>query len=236
MQSDLAAVVRKPSGYRAGLQAGLAIAIGYVPIALTFGLLGKSTGLSFVETVMMSLIVFAGASQFLALNLIALGTGGLEIILATFIINLRQLLFSASINEKSSDSSTLARALYAFGITDETFTVAVTSDKNVTASYMFGLETMAYGSWVVFSGAGFYVGAALPEILRESMGIALYAMFIGLLVPSLKKYRKVAVLAALSAALNGGLSLFMGTGWAIVSATLISAVAIEFLWKGSEVQ
>jgi predicted branched-subunit amino acid permease len=66
------------------------------------------------------------------------------------------------------------------------------------------------------------------------MGIALYAMFIGLLVPSLKKYRKIAVLAGLSAALNGILTLFMDTGWAIVSATLISAVAIEFLWKGRE--
>jgi 4-azaleucine resistance transporter AzlC len=234
MQPNAIAAVQKPSGYRTGLQAGLTIALGYVPIALTFGLLGKSTGLSFVETVAMSVIVFAGASQFLALNLIALGTGGLEIILATFMINLRQLLFSASINEKSSDSSFISKALYAFGITDETFTVAVTSGKDVTAPFMFGLETMAYGSWVVFSGVGFFVGAALPEILQESMGIALYAMFIGLLVPSLKKYRKIAVLAGLSAALNGILTLFMDTGWAIVSATLISAVAIEFLWKGRE--
>ncbi|HET7580760.1 MAG TPA: AzlC family ABC transporter permease [Bacillales bacterium] len=236
MQPDSAVLTEKPSEYRSGFRAGISIAIGYVPIALTFGLLAKSTGLSLVETVAMSLIVFAGASQFIALSLIALGTGAVEIILTTFIINIRQLLFSASINEKSRDDSPLVKALYAFGITDETFTMAVTSRKSVTAPYMLGLETMAYSSWVVSSGIGFYAGAALPEELQQSMGIALYAMFIGLLVPSLKKYRKVLVLAVTAAVLNTMLSFLMSTGWAIVLATLISAVAVEFFWKGRETE
>lgn len=230
-----ALAVNKSTEFRIGVQSGLSIAIGYIPIALTYGLLAKSTGLSFVETVAMSLIVFAGASQFIALNLIALGTGAMEIILTTFIVNIRQLLFSASINEKSSHDSPLHKALYAFGITDETFAVASTSGRKLTAFYMFGLVMMAYSSWVISSGAGFLIGSQLPSVLQESMGIALYAMFIGLLVPSLKKQRKVIVIAASAAVLNTVFSfLSVSTGWSIVLATLISAVGIEFLWKGRE--
>ncbi|HEX6923433.1 MAG TPA: AzlC family ABC transporter permease [Bacillales bacterium] len=234
MGANMTAVVTKPSEFRAGIQAGVSIAIGYLPIAMTFGLLAKSTGLSIVETIAMSVIVFAGASQFIALNLIALGTGGLEIILATFIINIRHLLLTASINEKSSKDSRFVKALYAFGVTDETFTVAATSGRTVTAFYMFGLITMAYSSWIINSGLGFYIGAALPEELQQSMGIALYAMFVGLLVPSLKKYRKVLVLAVGAAVLHTLFSFFMNAGWAIVAATLISAVAVEFVWKGRD--
>lgn len=238
MQPNADAAVNSTIDFRLGMQTGVSIAIGYIPIALTYGLLAKSTGLSFVETIAMSLIVFAGASQFIALNLIALGTGALEIILATFIINIRHLLLSASINEKSSNDPPLLKALYAFGITDETFSVAATSGRTLTAPFMFGLVIMAYGSWVISSGAGFYAGAALPDVLQESMGIALYAMFIGLLVPPLKKQRKVVVLAAVAAIIHTMLAFFfhMNSGWAIVTATLISSVGVELLWKGREGQ
>lgn len=225
----------KSAEFRIGIRAGVSIAIGYIPIALTYGLLARSTGLSFAETVAISLIVFAGASQFIALDLIALGTGAMEIILTTFIVNIRQLLFSASINANSRHDSLLHKALYAFGITDETFAVASTSGRTITAPYMFGLVMMAYSSWVISSGVGFLAGSQLPAVLQESMGIALYAMFIGLLVPSLKKQRKVIVIAAVAAVLNTIFSLLdVSTGWSIVLATLISAVGIEFLWKGRE--
>lgn len=236
MQTNTVILSKKTSDYRAGIQAGVSIAIGYVPIALTFGLLARTTGLSLPETIEMSAFVFAGASQFIALNLIALGTSGIEIVLTTFIINIRYLLLTASINEKSSRDSRWIKALYAFGVTDETFTVAMTSGRAVTALYMFGLSTMAYSSWVVCTGLGFYIGAAFPDEIQQSMGIALYAMFIGLLVPSLKKYRKVLVLAVVAAALHSIFYFMMNAGWAIVSATLVSAVAVEALWKGREVE
>lgn len=236
MQPETVVLRKKTSDYRAGIQEGISIAIGYIPIALTFGLLAKTTGLSLAETLEMSAFVFAGASQFVALNLVTLGTGGLEIILTTFIINIRHLLLTASINEKSRADSRWIKALYAFGVTDETFSVAATSGRTVTAPYMFGLITMAYSSWVVCSGLGFYIGAAFPDQIKQSMGIALYAMFVGLLVPSLKKHRKVLVLAVTAALLHGIFYFFMNTGWAIVSATLLSAVGVEFLWRGREVE
>ena len=83
----------KMAPFRQGVQAGVAIAIGYTPIALAFGLLAKTTGLMLGETVLMSLVVFAGASQYIALSLIAAGTGALEIVLTTFILILSARLF-----------------------------------------------------------------------------------------------------------------------------------------------
>lgn len=219
------------SEFRQGVQAGLSIAIGYLPIALTFGLLAKSTGLTFLETVLMSLIVFAGASQYISLSLITLGTGIFEIVLATFIVNIRHFLMSASLNERVEDDSLYKKALYAFGITDETFAVAALKKGNVSTGYMFGVIFVAYGSWVINSGLGHLVGASLPKNLQESMGIALYAMFIGLLVPSMKKQRKVVFLAGIAAIFNSIFLLYFhfSTGWSIVLGTLISAVAVELV-------
>ncbi|MED4924900.1 AzlC family ABC transporter permease [Geobacillus sp. WSUCF-018B] len=223
----------KMAPFRQGVQAGVAIAIGYTPIALAFGLLAKTTGLTLGETVLMSLVVFAGASQYIALSLIAAGTGALEIVLTTFILNIRHFLMSASLSEKAEPDAFWKKALYAFGITDETFSVAAMKEGTVNASYMFGLIAMAYGSWVVNSGIGHAVGASLPESLQESMAIALYAMFIGLLVPALKKQRKIVWLAGLSALFNsiGTFVLHLSKGWSIVLATLLSAVIVQWLAK-----
>ncbi|GGJ72094.1 4-azaleucine resistance transporter AzlC [Anoxybacillus voinovskiensis] len=220
----------KLTAFRQGAQAGISIAIGYMPIALTFGLLAKATGLTFLETVMMSMIVFAGASQYIALNLLSLGTGTFEIVLTTFVLNIRHFLMSASLNEKAESDELWKKALYAFGITDETFSVAATKEGNVNAAYMFGLIALSYGSWVVNSGIGHLIGASLPQSLQTSMSVALYAMFIGLLVPSLKKQRKTIWLAGLAAIINSVLLFFhMPKGWAIVVATLVSAVLVQYV-------
>ncbi|MCZ0756372.1 AzlC family ABC transporter permease [Anoxybacillus sp. J5B_2022] len=226
----------KLSSFRQGAQAGVSIAIGYMPIALTFGLLAKTTGLTLTETVMMSMIVFAGASQYIALNLLSLGTGTFEIVLTTFILNIRHFLMTASLNEKADHDALWKKALYAFGITDETFSVAATKEGNVNAAYMFGLIALSYGSWVVNSGIGHLVGASLPQSLQESMSVALYAMFIGLLVPSLKKQRKTIWLAGLAAVVNSLLLLVfhLPKGWAIVIATLLAAVIVQYIAKESE--
>lgn len=222
-------IERQTSDFKKGVQAGLSIAIGYFPIALTFGLLAKTTGLSIVETLMMSIIVFAGASQYISLTLLTLGTGIFEIILTTFIVNIRHFLMSASLNEKVEEDRTLYKAIYSFGITDETFSVAATKEGSVSTGYIFGVISVSYSSWVVNSGIGHLVGARLPETLQESMTVALYAMFIGLLVPSMKKSKKAIYLASLAAIFNTifTLSEWLSTGWAIVSATILSAVIIE---------
>jgi len=226
----LATTVQKEvNQWRVGLHNGVSIAIGYMPIALTYGFIAKSTGLSFMETILMSVFVYAGASQYMALDMISKNIGMIEIVITTFIVNIRHFLMSASLNEKTEKAPLWKKAIYAFGITDETFSVAAVQKERLSAPYMFGLNIIAYLSWVIFSGFGYFVGRVLPEFFQEGMAVALYAMFIGLLVPSMKGNRKVLVLALIAGIFHTFFiaSGLFSSGWAIVFATLISAVLVE---------
>ncbi|WP_046175399.1 AzlC family ABC transporter permease [Domibacillus indicus] len=218
-----------PSEFKNGLAAGTGIAIGYVPAALTYGLLAKSAELTFIETMSLSIFVFAGAAQYIALSLITIGTGVFEIVLTTFILNIRHFLMSAALNEKAEEEAIWKKAAYAFGITDETFSVAAMKDGTLHSSFMAGLVLISYSSWVIGSGLGFAAGNAMPSVVQESMGIALYAMFIGLLVPSLKTSWKAVLLAGTAALLNCifTYSDALSSGWAIITSTLIASISIE---------
>ncbi|MCG7344666.1 AzlC family ABC transporter permease [Sporosarcina sp. ACRSL] len=223
----------KKNQFFSGLKAGLSIAIGYFPIALTFGLLAKTTGLSLIEATAMSMFVYAGASQYIALNLISFGVDPFTIVINTFIVNIRHFLMTASLNEKMHRAPKWVKAIYSFGITDESFSVLATrKEEKITTSFAFGVAIIAYGSWVIFTAAGHVIGANLPEFLQVAMSIALYAMFIGLLVPNMKGNRKVVMLAATAAVIHciiyfGDL---LSTGWAILVSTLGSAIFIEIIY------
>ncbi|OKL35883.1 AzlC family ABC transporter permease [Domibacillus mangrovi] len=225
----MASLVAKYGEFKEGLYAGIGIAIGYIPAALTYGLLAKSAELSLTETLSLSIFVYAGAAQYMALNLIVIGTGIFEIVLTTFILNIRHFLMSAALNEKAENEAVWKKAAYAFGITDETFSVAAMRRSSINAAYMAGLIIISYSSWGISSGLGYIVGNVLPQVVQESMGVALYAMFIGLLVPSLKTHTKAVILAATAALLN---CIFIyshtfSSGWAIIMSTLLAAVSIE---------
>ncbi|MET3696334.1 4-azaleucine resistance transporter AzlC [Bacillus oleivorans] len=217
--------------FKQGLKAGTSIAIGYFPIAVAFGLIAKTTGLTLSETVFMSLFVYAGAAQYMSLSLIEEGIGMAEIVLTTFIVNIRHLLLSTSLNEKVEKDSVFKKAVYAFGVTDETFSVASITKEKLTTGFMYGLTIIAYLSWVISSGIGYIGGSLMPQFLQESMSVALYAMFIGLLVPSLKGNRKVMFLALVAAVFNTVITMsdVMSSGWAIVASTLASAILIEWV-------
>ncbi|GKV65825.1 MULTISPECIES: AzlC family ABC transporter permease [Sporosarcina] len=216
-----------------GVKAGTSIAIGYFPVALTFGLLAKTTGLSIFEATAMSLLVYAGASQYMALSLIATGVAPWLIVMNTFIVNIRHFLMTASLSENVAPAPKWMKAIYAFGITDESFSVLSTQKGGkIATAFTFGVALIAYSSWVVFTAVGHVIGANLPQFLQEAMSVALYAMFIGLLVPSMKGNRKVVLLAVIGAGIHCALyySNLLSTGWSILVATLGSAVLVEFLY------
>ncbi|WP_432357641.1 AzlC family ABC transporter permease [Sporosarcina sp. UB5] len=218
--------------FTAGLKAGLSIAIGYFPIALTFGLLAKTTGLSLIEATAMSIFVYAGASQYISLNLISFGVDPVTIVINTFIVNIRHFLMTASLNEKMHRAPKWVKAVYSFGITDESFSVLATGKEGkISTAYAFGVTIIAYGSWVIFTMAGHVVGANLPAFLQVAMSIALYAMFVGLLVPAMKGNRKVIMLAATAALIHCIIYFgeLLSTGWAILVSTLGSAILIEII-------
>lgn len=220
--------------FNAGLKAGLSIAIGYFPIAITFGLLAKTTGLNIVEATAMSIFVYAGAAQYITLSLIAKSVDPVLIVLNTFVVNIRHFLMTASLNEKLLPSSRSKKALLAFWITDESFSVLATrKEEKLTMAFSFGVALIAYSSWVSFTVVGHLIGANLPAFLQAAMSVALYAMFIGLLVPSMRGNRKVVVLAVTAAAING---LFfwtgwLSTGWSILVSTLASSIFVEIVYS-----
>lgn len=218
--------------FSAGLKAGTSIAIGYFPIALTFGLLAKTTGLSLLEATAMSIFVYAGAAQYISLSLITAGVAPAVIVLNTFIVNIRHFLMTASLNEKMQPDDRWKKALYAFGITDESFSVLATQKGNkLSSAFAVGVIVIAYGSWIIFTAVGHLIGANLPQFLQASMSIALYAMFVGLLVPSMRGNRKVVSLAVIAGMINSFFYFteWLSTGWAIMVSTLASAIFIEWI-------
>ena len=222
------------NGFFNGLKAGMPIAIGYFPVALTFGLLAKSTGLSLLEATAMSIFVYAGASQYISLTLLTKGVDPFIIVLNTFVVNFRHFLMSASLNEKMEESTKWRKGIFAFLVTDETFSMLATrKEEKLSLAFGFGVNIVAYTSWWLFTAVGHLIGANLPLFLQSAMSIALYAMFIGLLVPSMKGNRKVLLLAIIAALIN---CLFywtnwLSTGWAIIISALTSAIIVEIIYS-----
>lgn len=207
-----------------GLRSATGLGIGYVPIGITYGIIARTGGFTFLETVAMSLMVFAGASQFIALNLLSSGVGPVQIVFTVFMVNLRHFLMSTSLRDKIDEGSRPLEMIYSFGITDETFAVSSVESGKVNPAYMFGLNSVAYFSWTASSGVGYLLGGGLPAVLKESLSIALYALFIGLLVPSARKNHGVLFVAGIAGGLNSILRLVLSPGWSIVIGSLIAAV------------
>ncbi|GAB7388773.1 AzlC family ABC transporter permease [Bacillaceae bacterium] len=225
-----------------GVKAGIPVAIGYIPTAITFGLLAKAAGVPALITVMMSFFIYAGASQFVGVNLLTVGAAFSEIVLTTFILNLRHFLMTASLSQRIRRGTAKKwLALIAYGVTDETFSIAsLRPEKQLEPAFVCGLNLIAFTAWNVGTWAGVFLASGLPESLQASMGIALYAMFIGLLVPSIKKARPVLVVSSLAALINSALHWVpwfsgLSAGWGIMIATILAAAAgAVFFPKGVE--
>jgi 4-azaleucine resistance transporter AzlC len=222
-----------------GIKAGIPIALGYIPIAIAFGILAKSSGIPSGAALLMSLLVYAGASQFVGINLLALGTPYWLIVFTTFVLNSRHFLMSASLTRRLAPPVRTDRLLVAsFGITDETFTVASLSDREqLPLSYIIALNMTAFSAWNAGTWIGLFLGQSIPASIQSSMGIALYAMFIGLLVPSMRKSRQVAILAVASALLNTVLQQFnlfgkLSIGLNVVLTTILVSGLGAVLFKG----
>jgi 4-azaleucine resistance transporter AzlC len=209
---------------RRGLRAGVPIALGYLPVAVTYGLLARQAGLSPLEVTGMSLLVYAGASQFMAVKMLAASLPVAQIVLAAFILNFRHFLMSASLSQ-SLKPVPRRPALLAYWVTDESFVTGSLSlgQEGFTSTSFLAMAALAYVAWAAGSLAGALFGALIPAGLASAMGVGLYAMFIALLVPSLKTNWRGAAVAGLAAAVSLALWLAFprfAEGWRIILATL----------------
>ena len=211
---------RGPAFFR-GCSAGIPIIIGYFPIAVTFGMLASET-ISAAQAVSLSVLVFAGASQFMAIGLMASHTAAAEIVSVTFLMNFRHFLMSASIADRLT--KTKAPALIGFWLTDETFSLASSSSGSLAPGYVIGIELVSYASWVAGTAAGSVIGGIIPPILQVSMYVALYALFGAILVPVIRKSLPALLTAAGAAGANALLQTAgIKPGWSLVAAILVSS-------------
>jgi len=210
-----------------GIKAGLPIGAGYFPIAVAYGALAMEAGLGIRDASLMSLIVFAGASQFMAAGMFIAGAGGLQIIATTFFVNLRHLIMSLSVHHKLEPTGLGLRALVSFGVTDETFAFLTLQTEGETSKinpyFTIGLNTAAYVGWNLGTLLGCFSAQIIPAEISTAMTFGLYALFIGLLMPSVRRSRVAVVVAGASMILNTLFCLVLDTGWAMVLATIAGA-------------
>ncbi|WDP87588.1 MAG: AzlC family ABC transporter permease [Desulfobacter sp.] len=215
----------KNSNTKAAFRAGIPIFIGYFPAAVAFGILGKTMGISLLEAFLFSAVVFAGASQFIALNLLVTGMGPLGIILTTLLVNFRHFLMSTYLATRIKEKTRAWYIPIAFGVTDEVFSVLSFTREELTRPFVLIVGFSAYSGWVSGTLAGFLLGGFMPPILTQSMDVALYALLLAILMPEIKSSFRSLFLALGSGLLNWILvSLdILPRGWSIIVCILVIA-------------
>ena len=176
------------------------------------------------------------AGQFAGMNLIFAGAGYFEVALTTFVINLRYMLMSLSLTQRIEKSmGTLKRMLVGFAVTDEIFVVASLNQGPLRAAYLFGLMALPIGGWNLGTFLGAAISDFLPLALQNAMGIALYGMFIALIVPASRDSFHVLVIVLIAVAVNCVLTYvpvfsFISSGFRIIAATVAGAGIGAFLF------
>lgn len=210
-----------------GMAAAWPICLGYIPIGLAFGVLAQKAGLTSVEIGLMSLLVFAGSAQFIAVSMLSSGIAAVSIVLTTFVVNLRHLLMSSSLAVYFTGENRLKLTLFAYGITDESFAVNLarlregSPDRPWDLNRSIALNQTANLVWIASTAAGGYCGQFIPE---KAFGIeyALTAMFICLLIFQLRARIHI-VTALITALIAPVLSLFLPGNGYIVPASVLGA-------------
>lgn len=217
-----------------GVRCALPVILGFIPVGIAYAITARHAGFSVAETCTMSLAVFAGASEMMAIGMYEKGAGIIAIVLATLILNLRHVIMSTCVFSEMKPSRIGARLLAGFGVTDETFAIFTTAANNRrTMPFFLGLAAVSYTSWNVGTFIGAISTDILPEIVTASLGIALYAMFIGLIMPALRVNMRLALLVVFTAAVNSILNFFIDASWALIASTLIcAAVGVFFVDLG----
>jgi len=190
-----------------GARDTLPLVIGAVPFGIIFGTLSCGAGLSAAGTLGMSLFVFAGSSQFIAMGLVGAGTMWPMIVLTTFVVNFRHLLYTATLLDYLKTLPRRWQVVLTFGLTDETFAVAVgrwyhNDDSPYKHWYQLGSMTFMYTNWNICTIVGLVAGRMLQGIGGWGLDFAMVAAFIGMVIPYLKdKPTYIAVLASAAGAL-----------------------------------
>jgi len=218
----------KSGGWLRGVSRALPITLGYVPIGFTYGVLAQKAGLSTFNTLAMSIFVYAGSSQLIAVGLFAAGAAPLSIILTTFIVNLRHMLMASALAPYLSRWKKRQLGIFAYEITDESFALHSVEFTRVSPlggpdpTESIALNLTAQVSWVLGSWLGLVVGGLITDIKFFALDYTLPAMFIALLMMQLKN--RVQLMVAITAGIFAVVLLLAGLDqWYVIIATVVGA-------------
>lgn len=223
-----------------GIKDGLPIAFGYLSVAFAFGMICIQKGLPAWAPVLISLTNFSGTGQFAGADLIAAGAAFAEIAFTLLIINMRYLLMSLSLSQRLSPKiSIMGRLVIAFGNTDEIFVVAMQQGRELKFTYMMGLIISSYSGWVAGTALGVFASSFLPQTVRSALGIALYAMFVAIIIPAAKESKAVMRVAAISVVISCMFFFvpvlnLLSKGWVIIICGIVSSAVGAVLFPIKE--
>ena len=225
-----------------GIQDGIPIAVGYFSVSFTFGMMAVQSGISPFHAVLISLLNLTSAGQFAGLTVIVTGASLMEMALTQLVINIRYALMSVSLSQKLDDSVKLrSRFLIAYGNTDEIFAVASSKPGTVGEKYLYGLIFLPVLGWVGGTLAGAVASTILPETIISALGVALYGMFIAIVVPPATEHREIRIVVILALILSAAFYYLpvlkqVSSGFMIIICTVVAAAigAVLFPIKEEE--
>jgi len=217
--------------FRDGFRAMLPLWLGVVPFGLAYAVIARGAGLSLVETQALSVFVFAGSAQVSAAGLFARGAAGLEIVLTTFLLNVRHVLYGISLG-RVVPLTPRKRLVAALFLTDEAYGVSLARGAR-TFRFVLGTELSLFIVWNIATFAGALLGSVIPDPERIGVDFVFPIAFLALLVPLLRERADV-IVAVVAGALAWGLAKGLPGGLPVLGAGVSGALLGAFLTRGSE--
>ncbi|OYP06559.1 branched-chain amino acid ABC transporter permease, partial [Lachnotalea glycerini] len=170
--------------WKSGFKDGIPICLGYFAVSFTFGIKAGIVGLTVFQTVLISVTNVTSAGQFAGIDMIAYGASYMEMALAQLVLNIRYCLMSCSLSQKlESNLFPVHRFFIAYGVTDEIFGVTICHDGKLNPYYSYGVMSSAVPGWIFGTFFGIVFGNIMPVSVLNALGIAIYAMFIAIIIP-----------------------------------------------------
>ncbi len=217
------------SNYKKGFRHGIPIALGYLSVSFAFGIQAKGLGLTPLQAVMISFFNVTSAGQLAGLQLMTASAPLIELALTQLTINLRYALMSLSLSQKLDKSMTLVhRLLLSFCNTDEVFVVASQQPGQVDKWYLYGLTNGPFVGWVMGTLLGALAGGILPPAVTDALGLAIYGMFIAIILPPFRRSREVRAVILIAVAMSCVMTFlplfsFISDGFRIILCAVIAS-------------
>jgi len=196
--------------------------MGYIPMGIGYAALAIKAGFNPLQTVSFSIFVYAGAGEIIAATMLANGASAIAIILTNFVVNLRYFVMNVCVYNKAEKSTPLLNVLSAHIVTDESFAL-FSLMKNSSIWTYIGISLTSWLSWILGAMIGVVILDLLPVIVANSFNISLYALFVAILIPSIKENKQIGVLVMVTALINIVLQFIIGN-WSLIVATLLGAL------------